>query len=102
MGLFGNADENEDNKKATLVLALIALMVIILGLITYLFFYNQEGVAYENETPMELAQPADLNPPAVDLSADSADSSVGDSQPIDSQPAAQPASAPESAQSLRK
>ena len=83
MGLFGNADENEDNKKATLVLALIALMVIILGLITYLFFYNQEGVAYENETPVELAQSADLNPPAVDLSADS---SVGDLQTIDSQP----------------
>lgn len=97
MGLFGNADENEDNKKATLVLALIALMVIILGLITYLFFYNQEGVAYENETPVELAQSADLNPPAVDLSADSSvgDLQTIDSQPIDSQPAvAQPAPAP--------
>lgn len=104
MGLFGNADENEDNKKATLVLGLIALMVIILGLITYLFFYNQEGVAYENETPMELAQSADSNQPAVDLSADS---NVGDSQTIDSpnlQPEVaqsvaqpQPAPAPESA-----
>ena len=97
MGLFGNADENEDNKKATLVLALIALMVIILGLITYLFFYNQEGVAYENETPVELAQPADLNPPVADLSADSnvGDLQTIDSQPIDSQPAvAQPAPQP--------
>lgn len=100
MGLFGNADENEDNKKATLVLGLIALMVIILGLITYLFFYNQEGVAYENETPMELAQSADSNPPAVDSSADS---SANDLQTIDSpnlQPEVaqpQPTPAPESA-----
>ena len=101
MGLFGSTDENEDNKKATLVLALIALMVIILGLITYLFFYNQEGVAYENETPVELAQ--SLNPPAVDLSADSSagDLQTIDSQPIDSQPAvaqpAQPQPAPQPA-----
>lgn len=86
MGLFGNADENEDNKKAMLVLGLIALMVIILGLITYIFFYNQEGVAYENDAPIEFAQ--DVNPPAVDLSADS---SVADSQSANSQSDLQPA-----------
>lgn len=83
MGLFSSSEENEDNKKATLVLGLIAIMVIILGIVTYLFFYNQQGVAYENEAPMDFAQPAIA--PAVD----SGDSSAMDSLSADSQPIAE-------------
>lgn len=83
MGLFSSSEENEDNKKATLVLGLIAIMVIILGIVTYLFFYNQQGVAYENEAPMDFAQPAIA--PAVD----SGDSSAMDSLSTDSQPIAE-------------
>lgn len=83
MGLFSSSEENEDNKKATLVLGLIALMVIILGIVTYLFFYNQQGVAYENEAPMDFAQPNIAPAPAVDSGDVSAmDSLSADSQPI--------------------
>ena len=83
MGLFSSSEENEDNKKATLVLGLIALMVIILGIVTYLFFYNQQSVAYENEAPMDFAQPAIAPAPAVDSGDVSAmDSLSADSQPI--------------------
>lgn len=85
MGLFSSSEENEDNKKATLVLGLIALMVIILGIVTYLFFYNQQGVAYENEAPMDFAQPNIAPAPAVD----SGDSSAMDSISADSQPIAE-------------
>ena len=83
MGLFSSSEENEDNKKATLVLGLIALMVIILGIVTYLFFYNQQSVAYENEAPMDFAQPNIAPAPAVDSGDVSAmDSLSADSQPI--------------------
>lgn len=83
MGLFSSSEENEDNKKATLVLGLITLMVIILGFVTYLFFYNQQGVAYENEAPMEFEQPMAMTPSTVDSSDPSAtDSIIADSQPI--------------------
>lgn len=85
MGLFSSSEENEDNKKATLVLGLIAIMVIILGIVTYLFFYNQQGVAYENEAPMDFAQPNIAPAPAVD----SGDSSAMDSISADSQPIAE-------------
>ena len=85
MGLFSSSEENEDNKKATLVLGLIALMVIILGIVTYLFFYNQQGVAYENEAPMDFAQPNIAPAPAVD----SGDVSAMDSISADSQPVAE-------------
>lgn len=83
MGLFSSSEENEDNKKTTLVLGLIAIMVIILGIVTYLFFYNQQGVAYENEAPMDFAQPNIAPAPAVDSGDLSAmDSLTADSQPI--------------------
>ena len=85
MGLFSSSEENEDNKKATLVLGLIALMVIILGIVTYLFFYNQQSVAYENEAPMDFAQPNIAPAPAVD----SGDVSAMDSISADSQPVAE-------------
>ncbi len=85
MGLFSSSEENEDNKKATLVLGLIALMVIILGIVTYLFFYNQQGVAYENEAPMDFTQSAITPAPVVD----SGDSSAMDSLSADSQPIAE-------------
>ena len=81
MGLFGNeSTENENNNKSVLVVGVIAIMAIILGLITYVFYYNQGEVAYENEVPTELAQ-MPTPTPAVDSSADSADSSVADSTP---------------------
>ena len=85
MGLFSSSEENEDNKKATLVLGLIALMVIILGIVTYLFFYNQQSVAYENEAPMDFTQPNIAPAPAVD----SGDVSAMDSISADSQPVAE-------------
>lgn len=79
MGLFSSSEENEDNKKTTLVLGLIAIMVIILGIVTYLFFYNQQGVAYENETPMDFANIAPTGD-SNDMSA--MDSLITDSQSI--------------------
>lgn len=79
MGLFSSSEENEDNKKTTLVLGLIAIMVIILGIVTYLFFYNQQGVAYENETPMDFANIAPTGD-SGDMSA--MDSLITDSQSI--------------------
>lgn len=85
MGLFTSSEENEDNKKTTLVLGLIALMVIILGIVTYIFFYNQQGVAYENEAPVNFAQPAVMTPPAVD-SGDSAEPEFISASAIDSTP----------------
>lgn len=79
MGLFGNADnaeandENENNKKAVLVLGIIALMVIILGVITYLFFYNQHEVAFENEVPVGFVQQSAPTPTMGDLDTTSTD-----------------------------
>lgn len=39
---------DENNKKAVLVLGIVVVMIIILGLITYLFFYESEPASYDN------------------------------------------------------
>lgn len=55
MGLFGNLNENDDNKKAVMVLGIIIVMVVILALVTYLFFYN-DSQSYDN-TDIEAIAP---------------------------------------------
>lgn len=39
---------DENNKKAVLVLGLVVVMIVVLGLITYLFFYESEPTSYDN------------------------------------------------------
>lgn len=72
MGLFGSLNESDDNKKAVMVLGLIIVTVVILALVTYLFFYN-DSQAYNNDdidainvpkvqTTQELAESQTIEP----------------------------------------
>lgn len=77
MGLYSNESiDNENGNKSVLVMGIIVLMVIILGIITYVFYYNQQEVAYENEVPTEFAQM-----PTQSSATDSSNLNMADSTP---------------------
>lgn len=77
MGLYSNESiDNENGNKSVLVVGIIVLMVIILGIITYVFYYNQQEVAYENKVPTEFAQV-----PTQSSATDSSNLNMADSTP---------------------
>lgn len=80
---FENIDANEGNKKATLALGAVILTVVVLAVVTYIFFYNSEPT-YDNSAVDEIALPvqapvAESSTPSVDIMPDSA---IVDSAPI--------------------
>lgn len=80
---FENIDANEGNKKATLALGAVILTVVVLAVVTYIFFYNSEPV-YDNSAVDEIALPvqapvAESSTPSVEIMPDSA---IVDSAPI--------------------
>lgn len=80
---FENIDANEGNKKATLALGAVILTVVVLAVVTYIFFYNSEPT-YDNSVVDEIALPvqapvAESSTPSVDIMPDSA---IADSAPI--------------------
>lgn len=87
MAVFDEIEEQGEHKKKTrLVIWLIILMVVILGLITYLFFYNEPQVTYTDE-PIDFPQPSTLVADSSDASASIvADEATPSAPVVDSTP----------------
>lgn len=88
---FENVDANEGNKKATLALGAVILTVVVLAVVTYMFFYSNEP-SYDNSDVNEIALPAQVEPTQIEptINAESStpsveimpDSALADSAPI--------------------
>lgn len=80
---YGNIDANDGNKKATLALAAVILTVVVLAVVTYVFFYSSEPT-YDNSEVDAIALP--VQEPARAESSANIEHIMPDSAIVDSAP----------------
>lgn len=110
---FENVDANEGNKKATLALGAVILTVVVLAVVTYMFFYSNEP-SYDNSEVDEIALPTQIEPtqieptinaesstPSVEIMPDSAMTETTPIAPINAESSAPAVAKPSSITSLK-